>query len=109
MSIEHAKPGDVIDIAPYGKDRLQEVMSKAIFKSLDLEVIRLVLLKGDMMPLHQVRGEIIIQCIEGVLEVLVNEKSEQLRGYQLMFLEGGAPHAVRAIEDCSALVTIVLK
>ena len=67
MAIPHASPGDVIDVRPLGA-ALAGARSHALFKSADLEVIRLVLLRGDQMPPHAVPGEITLQCIEGQLD-----------------------------------------
>jgi len=109
VAIEHAKSGEVIDIAPFGSEQLVNHQSVALFKSKDLEVIRLVMQAKALMPLHHVLGEITIQCIEGVFEVLTDHGSQVVRQYQMLFLQGGEPHIVRAIDPCSILVTIALK
>ena len=64
MAIPHAQPGDIIDVRPLG-GALADARSHALFKSTDLEVIRLVLRAGEGMPPHAVAGEITLQCIEG--------------------------------------------
>ena len=108
MAIEHAQPGWPIDIQPLGSG-LSAAKTIALFKSRDLEVMRLVLLAGKSLPLHRVPGEITIQCIEGVLDVTVEDDSRVLRAGQLIYLNGDTLHAVKAIEDASALVTVTLK
>jgi quercetin dioxygenase-like cupin family protein len=108
MAIPHATAGQIIDIQPLGA-RLAHEKTVALFKAQDLEVMRLVLLAGKSLPPHKVAGEITIQCIEGVLDVTVDERSHLLRAGQLLFLAGGALHGVTAIEDASALVTIALR
>ena len=64
MAIPHAEPGDVIDVRPLGP-ALAGARSHALFKSNDLEVIRLVLRTGQGLPPHGVSGEITLQCLEG--------------------------------------------
>lgn len=85
----------------------------AVFKSDELEVIRLVLGAGQALPPHQVPGEITIQCIEGALDVGVGVDAggavRRLGAGQLLYLRGGVMHDVRAVADASALVTIVLR
>jgi len=81
----------------------------ALFKSRDLEVMRLVLPAGRSLPPHSVPGEITIQCLEGTLNIELDDKTSTLKGGEVMFLAGGATHAVRALSDASALVTIALK
>jgi quercetin dioxygenase-like cupin family protein len=94
-------------VAPFGP-ALAEQHSVALFKSEQLEVIRLVLAAGKSMPTHKVSGEITIQCLEGSLDIAVNGESTLLAAGQLMFLQGKVPHSVTAREPASALVTIVV-
>jgi quercetin dioxygenase-like cupin family protein len=108
MAMPHALPGDSVDVAPLGP-RLSSLKTHALFKSVDLEVIRLVLWAGKSLPSHKVPGELTIQCLEGALDVAVEGRSQVLRAGQLLYLAGGVPHAVRALEDASALVTIALR
>lgn len=108
MSIPHAQPGQPMSVTPFAADLLQQ-RTVALFKSEQLEVMRLVLLAGKCMPSHQVAGELTIQCIEGRLDVAVEGKSTVLQPGQLMFVLGAMPHSVTALEDASALVTLVLK
>jgi len=107
MSIPHARSGQAIDVTPFGTI-LPEQRSVALFKSAQLEVIRLALATGKSMPEHQVKGEITIQCLEGVLDVQIDGISSLLHAGQLMFLEGRVPHSVTAMTPASALVTMVL-
>jgi quercetin dioxygenase-like cupin family protein len=60
------------------------------------------------MPAHKVSGELTIQCLEGRLEVVVAGVSTVLQAGQLMFLLGEVAHSVTALQDASALVTLVL-
>ena len=108
MAIEHALPAQAIDVQPLG-GRLATVKTSALFKSSDLEVMRLVLLAGRSLPPHRVPGEITIQCLEGVLDVTAEGGSHVLRAGQLLYLPGQVLHGVTALEDASALVTVALK
>ena len=108
MAIEHARPGQAIDVQPLGS-RLREARTTALFKSADVEVMRLVLVAGKSLPPHKVPGEITVQCIEGSLDITTEGGSQVLRPGQLLYLEGDVLHGVTALEDTSALVTVVLK
>lgn len=108
MAIPHAKPGQAVEVRPLG-DQLPVARTAALFKSDQLEVMRLVLMAGKSLPTHQVGGEITIQCIEGRLDVTADGLSHLLDAGQLLFLAGGMPHAVLALQDSSALVTLVLR
>jgi quercetin dioxygenase-like cupin family protein len=107
MAIPHIAPGQVLDVLPLGAD-LQQAKTVALFKSENLEVIRLVLRAGKSLPPHKVPGEITIQCIEGAIVVSVEGGEVILRAGQLVYLSGNALHGVLAQEDSSALVTIAL-
>jgi len=108
MAIPHARPGQAIDVQPLGS-RLAQEKTVALFKSEDLEVMRLVLVAGKSLPPHKVPGEITVQCIEGAIEVTAENQSHVLRPGQLLYLAGGVTHGVTAIQDSSALVTVALR
>lgn len=108
MAIPHAQSGDPIDVLPL-RDKLPLEKTVALFKSRDLEVMRLVLTAGKSVPPHKVAGELTIQCLEGRIDVKVDQTSHLLGAGQLLFLAGGVVHGVVALEDASALVTIALK
>ena len=73
-----------------------------------MELIRLVLPKERPMPLHKVEGEVTLQCLEGEIEVEAHERLTSLKPGEMLYLAGGVPHAVRALEDAVALMTILL-
>ncbi len=107
MAIPHLRSGQTVNIQPLGSRLLTE-KTVALFKSDELEVIRLVLLAGKSLPPHSVPGEITIQCIEGRIDVPVEGASHVLGTGQMLFLSANVVHGVMALEDSSALVTIVL-
>jgi quercetin dioxygenase-like cupin family protein len=107
MAIPHAVSGQPIDVGPLG-DRLQGEKTLALFKSRDLEVMRVVLQAGKSLPPHKVQGDITIQCIEGVFEVTAEGQVAVLRAGQMLFLAGDVVHSVTAVEDASGLVTVAL-
>ncbi len=108
MAIHHAQPGDIIDVRPLGP-ALTGARSHALFKSADLEVIRLVLRAGEGMPTHAVAGEITLQCIEGRTAFSFDSGQIELAAGQLVHVTGDDMHSLRALEDSSLLLTIALK
>lgn len=108
MALPHASPGEARDVLPFGA-RLAGQKTHALFKSSDLEVMRLVLLAGQGLPPHKVAGEITIQCIEGELDIQAEQHAHSLTAGQLLFLPAGQVHDVKARVNASALVTIALK
>jgi quercetin dioxygenase-like cupin family protein len=107
MSIHHALSGELINIRPLGS-ALETARSSTLYKTQHLEVFRMVLLAGKEIPEHQVLGELTVQCLEGSVEFSIGSTRDVMRSGDLKCLAGGIPHALRAIEDCSVLVTLLL-
>jgi quercetin dioxygenase-like cupin family protein len=107
MALAHAQPGQPVDVSPLGP-RLAAAQTVALFKSEQLELMRLVLQAGKALPAHKVPGEITIHCLEGRMTVGADGTQHVLGAGQLLYLRGGVMHDVTALEDASALVTIVL-
>lgn len=108
MALEHAKPGQVIALAPSGED-ISTFSSIALTKTEQIELIRLVLPAGKEMPEHHVKGDITFQCLSGEIAFITRGTPTTLKAGEMLYLEGGAPHAVRAVTDSVALLTIVLR
>lgn len=108
MALQHASSGEVIVIEREDED-LSQFSSIALRKTGQMELIRMVLPAGKGLPEHKVAGEITLQCLQGEIEVDAHGRGVLLRGGEMLFLEGGTPHAVRALQDSLALLTILLK
>lgn len=107
MALEHLLPMQPIDIRPLGS-ALANAKSTALFKSDQLEVMRLVLAQGRSLPPHRVDGEITVQCLEGRVRFEADGRQVELTAGQLLYLQGGVMHALLALSDASLLVSVVL-
>lgn len=107
MAIPHALPGQPVEASGFPAPAA-DAQSTALFKSRDLEVIRLVLAAGQSMPPHRVVGDITIHCLSGLIEIGLDNTRPRLLAGQMMFLPGGDLHSVKALSDSRALVTIAL-
>jgi quercetin dioxygenase-like cupin family protein len=106
MALTHILPGQATHIAaPVTPGAFS---ATALFKSRDLEVIRLLIPAGKGMPPHRVPGEITVQCVSGQVEIGLDDSTALLEPGQLLYLAGDAMHSVRAVTDTCALVTIAL-
>jgi quercetin dioxygenase-like cupin family protein len=108
MAIAHAEPGQLVDVQPLGQ-QLCESRNVALFKTAELEVMRLVMPAGKTMPSHGVKGEITIHCLEGEVDLVAHGQTRRMKAGQLVWLEGGADHALTAVKNSSLLLTIVLR
>ena len=107
MGTPHAKSCEVIDVRPLG-EALGYTVTRALVKTDSLEVIRVVLAAGRVMPEHRVAGEVTVLCLEGRVAFTAGGVTYDLAAGQMIYLAGGEPHALRSVEDASLLVTILL-
>lgn len=108
MAIQHAVSGEPVSVLPPANapgDR----QTVALFKTNELEVMRVVLPKGKSMPPHKVAGDITVQCLEGSIRFNSDGKDQVLAVGDMLYLAGGVVHSLTAIEDACALVHIVLR
>ena len=108
MAIQHAVSGEPANVLPPAAapgDR----QTVALFKTSELEVIRVVLLQGKSMPPHKVAGDITVQCLEGSIRFISEGKDQVLAAGEMLYLVGGVVHSLTAVEDACALVHIVLR
>lgn len=107
MAIPHAASGDLIDIAPLGKN-IEGAGSTTLVRAEHIEVFRLILPAGKVLQEHTAAGSITIQCLEGVAEFDAHGRTQTLRPGTLVYLDDARPHAVRALEHTSLLITMHL-
>lgn len=107
MSIHHAVAGEPIDISSSAAEATKD-QTTTLIKTSRLEVLRLMLPAGKRIDSHAVPGEITIQCLEGTVELEAHGRPQLLTPGTLLYLAGGDQHALRAIEDGTLLITILL-
>ena len=108
MAIPHAKPAEIIDVSALGSN-LKSAQTTTLVKTDSLEVIRLVLPAGKEVKPHEVPGEITVQCLEGKVAFRAGDSECELTAAKLIYLAGSDAHSLRAIDDASLLITILLK
>lgn len=107
MALSHSDPGTPIDARPLG-GRLADTPSHALLKTGSLELMRVVLRAGETLPPHAVDAEATLHCIEGSVRVQVGDRESRLGSGTLVLVPAGHAYAVRADEDASLLVTMLL-
>ena len=107
MAQTHAQSGQVVSVRPLG-DRLSGSRTTAILKADQLEVVRIVLGAGKQLREHSAPGEITVQCIEGRIAFRTPEASHVLEAGDFIHLRRDEPHALEAIVDSSALLTLCI-
>jgi quercetin dioxygenase-like cupin family protein len=107
MAQAHVESGQLASVLPLG-ERLRHSKTTAVMKAEQLEIVRIVLLAGKGLAEHAVPGEITVQCIEGCIDFTIPGAVRRMHAGDLIHLRAGEPHALMAIEDSSALLTIRL-
>jgi len=108
MAIQHAISGQPLNVLPLANGQ-GDRQTVALFKTNELEVMRLVLPKGKSMPAHKVAGDITVHCLEGSIAFTSDGSNRTLAAGELLYLSGGVPHSLTGIEDACALMHIVLR
>lgn len=107
MAQPHAHSGQIVNLSPLAQ-RLPDERTTAIIKAKQLEVVRIVMAAGKTMPEHHVQGEITLLCLEGRIALHTPHGLRELGPADFIHLQRGAPHALTALVDSSALLTICL-
>ena len=108
MAIQPAVSGEPVSVLPPANapgDR----QTVALFKTNELEVMRVVLSAGKSMPPHKVAGDITVQCLEGSIRFNSDGNDQVLAAGDMLYLAGGVVHSLTAIDDACALLHIVLR
>jgi len=108
MAILHADPGMPVDLRPLG-EAMAKTETTALVKNDAFEAIRLVLREGkEVCHDHEVGGMITVYCIEGRVALKAGGAAHELPAGHWTYLMRQAPHALRALEDSSVLLTVML-
>ena len=85
MALSHAQPDDIIDLLPRTGGASAPV-SVSLLRTSKLQLLRLVLPAGHLMPGHRVPGELTIQCLTGCVDIGTAKGSRVLSAGQLVAL-----------------------
>lgn len=106
MALDHAKPAEIVNLDTYA-DQARDKTANALVKHEHFEAIVMHLTADRSIPPHSVEGPIIVQCLAGRVDFLVEGESRLMGPGDWMYLPGGASHAIQPKEDSRLLVTIL--
>lgn len=98
----------ILDARPLG-NALGSCRTSVLRQHGNMRIVRLVLVEGRDIPAHTAAGEVSLLCLEGKLAVTVDGSTHELQPGQMICFAAGDTHAVKALEDSSALLTIATK
>jgi quercetin dioxygenase-like cupin family protein len=91
-----------------GPDATVPPRTQALLKADSLELVHLALPAGARLPEHAAPGEITLQGLQGRLLLQLRSRTLLLGPGDLVHLAAGEPHAVHALADSRALLTLCL-
>ena len=107
MAQQHVRSGEPVSVLPL-RERLAQTRTTAVIKAEQLEVVRIVLMRGKEMREHSAPGEITVLCVEGEIVLSTPSYEQTLLPGDFIHLERRMPHGLKATLDSSALLTICL-
>jgi quercetin dioxygenase-like cupin family protein len=106
MALTHAHTGEVIHLRMPPQAPSTD-MSCSLLRTPHMQLMRLVLPAGHVMPPHHVHGEMAIQCLDGEVEIDMPPTVSRLHPGDLVVLAGDQRHTVRASRDTVLLLTLL--
>ncbi len=102
-----AKPGKTVNVRPLGT-ALAATKTKTLAMTDDMEIIRLIVPAGKVIPEHQGKGTVIVHCLEGQVALTAFGQTQNLQAGELLYLPAGEGHSIKGLRDASLLLTILL-
>jgi len=87
----------------------ERVVTKKILETSYSKEIQILMKKGQSMKEHKAPFPIIVHVLEGEIEFGLSGKINQLRGGDILTLEGNIPHDLFALEDSIVRLSISKK
>jgi len=106
MADEQVQPMRIVQVGPLGS-KLENARTVTLIKTDGFELLRLVVPEGRTIPPHQAPGTVIIQCVEGDIELTALGRSTQMVSGDLLYLPPRVIHSLQATVNSSLLVTIL--
>lgn len=80
--------------------------AKTLVKEQGLRLVLVSLRRGAAMDEHQAPGPVAIQVLNGAIDVAVGGRTVSMQAGQMVALEAGIPHTVRATAESDVLLTL---
>lgn len=106
MATHHAAPGDVVNLANWAED-LPAEHSKFIAKTPEMQLARLVLSPGDEIGNHHMDGPLVIQCINGSIDIVALGTTRTIAAGELTYLPAGTNFTMKSSVSALALMTFI--
>lgn len=103
MALEPVEPGEVINVhALCAED--QSPGAGTLVQDEKFQVLMLRVTPAKAIPEHTVDGPIIVQCLDGDVDFILDGAANDMKPGDWMHVPGGTPHGVTARADSRLLV-----
>lgn len=92
------------DPAQTGKDR-----TVILLKTDSLRVIFRSFSEGASLPTHKAPGPITVHVLDGQIEFTAGTQTTPVRKGEVLALESGVPHSVKALSNSAILITVAVR
>lgn len=116
QTLSEASPTAVLDVgaqlesvrlqdpAQTGKDR-----TVILLKTESLRVIFRSFSEGASLPTHKAPGPITVHVLDGHIEFAAGARTTPVRKGEVLALESGVPHSVKALSNSAILITVAVR
>ena len=97
--------GEVMRVGSLGSE-LNMAQFVTLVKTDALEVFQLIVPSGQLVPTHELQGDVLVHCLEGQVSLKALEAICDLKAGELLRFFTNEPFSVRGIEAASLLITV---
>ena len=65
--------------------------------------------EGASLPMHKAPGPITVQVLDGHIEFMAGTRTTPVRKGEVLALESGVPHSVKALSNSAILITVAVR
>jgi quercetin dioxygenase-like cupin family protein len=105
MLVENTSVGEVIQVRPVGSELKASQLVTRI-KTDALEVFQMIVPSGQLVPTHQLQGDVVVHCLEGRVSLKALGAIRDLKAGELLYFFSNEPFSVKAIEAASLLIIV---
>lgn len=106
MALQHLQPGEAVNL--HTSSATADAAPRwALVKTDQFQAIYVSVAAGSNIPKHSVPGQATVQCLTGIIGIILDDTTVTLSEGDWMYLDRNQEHAVEGIEDGALLVTIL--
>ena len=105
MSAIKTSVGEVIRVGSLGSE-LKAAQLVTLVKTDALEVFQLMVPSGQLVPTHELQGDVVVHCLEGRVSLKALGAIRDLEAGELLCFFSNEPFSVKGIEGASLIISV---